>query len=76
VSAGDIRIACVEIRRPCVLIEVNDLQKSYIEDDDSIGIQLKDIGVAYTATVENKIEMIIADFWEVIFKDKLEDIEP
>ena len=47
-----------------------------IEDDESIGIQLKDIGVAYTATVENKIEMIIADFREVIFKDSFEDIEP
>jgi hypothetical protein len=39
-----------------------------------VTIQLKDIGVAYTATNENTIEMLILDFREVIFKDSLEDL--
>jgi hypothetical protein len=44
-----------------------------IEEDENVTIQLKDIGVAYTATTENTIELIILDFREVIFKDSLED---
>ena len=50
------------------------LLDNLIEDDENVTIQVKDIGVAYTATNENTIELIILDFREVIFKDSLEDI--
>ena len=50
------------------------LLDNLIEDDENVTIQVKDIGMAYTATNENTIELIILDFREVIFKDSLEDI--
>jgi len=47
-----------------------------IEGEETISVQLQDIGVAYTATTENTVVMTIADFVEIVFKDSFEEIEP
>ena len=60
-----------QLTRTISLVPILD---NLIEDDENVTIQLKDIGVAYTATNENTIEMLILDFREVIFKDSLEDL--
>ncbi len=46
-----------------------------IEGDETIDIQLKDYGVAYTA-IENTIDLVIADFVELMFRDSFEEVEP
>ena len=44
-----------------------------IEGTEDISIQLQDIGVAYTASELTIIELLIADFVELIFEDGFED---
>jgi hypothetical protein len=44
-----------------------------IEGEEMISVQLQDIGVAYTATIENTVELTIADFVDLIFKDSFEN---
>jgi hypothetical protein len=47
-----------------------------IEGDESIAVQLLDYGAFYTAPEQNTIDLTIADFREVMFKDSFEDPEP
>ncbi len=62
-----------QLTRTITLTPVPD---NLIEDDETISVQLQDIGVAYTAMVENTVVLTIADFVEVIFKDSFEDPDP
>lgn len=47
-----------------------------IEGEESINIQLQDIGEGYIAPGQNTIEMTIADFVELIFSDSFENHDP
>jgi len=47
-----------------------------IEGDENITVQLIDVDAAYTAPDENTIELIIADYVELIFMDSFEEVEP
>ena len=69
----DVHLAANILSRTITLTPVLD---NLIEGEESISVQLKDIGVAYTAAEENTIEMIIADFVDFIFKDSFEESEP
>jgi hypothetical protein len=69
----DVHLAANVLSRTITLTPVLD---NLIEGEEDISVQLKDIGVAYTAAEENTIEMIIADFVDLIFKDSFEESEP
>jgi len=69
----DVHLAANVLSRTITLTPVLD---NLIEGEETISVQLKDIGVAYTATIENTIEMTIADFVELMFRDSFEETDP
>jgi len=47
-----------------------------VEGEETVSVQLTDYGAVYAAPVENTVELIIADFIELMFKDSFEEIDP
>ena len=72
VGVFNITIFGSQLSRTITLTPILD---NLIEDDETISIQLKDIGVAYTVAEENSIELVIADYVELMFKDGFENPE-